>query len=217
MSGNAITCTVLDGRVQVESPYNAGFVVAAKRLAGKWAAPAWVFDARNEAAVRSALRRWYGTDGTAPADTVSIQVALGEDDSVCRGPVQIAGRTIARAAGRDSGARLGDGVVLLRGGFDSGGSVKNWCTNVRADTAVLLHDIPRVMARKLAEDPSQGVTIVSEEPEAPAAATPEEDLLAACKLGLLLAEQDADRRGLPEAERESIMAIRRAIARFEQR
>ena len=39
--------------------------------------------------------------------------------------------TIAIAFGRDSGAKLGDGIVWLSGEYKSSGSVKNWYTEIR--------------------------------------------------------------------------------------
>ena len=58
--------------ISVIAPYNTSFVTAAKRLAGKWnnADKAWVFDRRNESAVRNLLTEVYGTDGEAVADHV---------------------------------------------------------------------------------------------------------------------------------------------------
>lgn len=73
-----------------------------------------------------------------------------------QGPVEVAGRTIARAWGRDSGAKLGDGVVKLQGRVGSGGSMKNWETVVDAD--VVLHDCPRKVAEKLIAGGYTGVT-----------------------------------------------------------
>jgi len=48
--------------------------------------------------------------------------------------VELFGRTIACAFGRDSGAKLGDGIIWIYGIKKSGGSVKNWYTEVREAT-----------------------------------------------------------------------------------
>ncbi len=161
-----ISVTSAGTRLSVHSPYLPAFVAAAKALGGRWAAPAWVFDARDEARVREALRTHYGTDGSAAAGpVVTLRVAM---DAVYadRDAIRLGGREIARAYGRDSGAKLGDGVVLLDGKFGSGGSVKNWTT--RSDGAtILIRDMPAEMAERLIAAPPQWVTAIAIEPETP--------------------------------------------------
>ena len=44
--------------------------------------------------------------------------------------VVLFGRTIAKASGRDTGARLGDDIIWLSGNYTSGGSTKYWKTIV---------------------------------------------------------------------------------------
>lgn len=160
---SSIKTSIANGQMKVVSPYNTTFVAGAKNLAGKWAAPAWVFDARNETAVRALLTECYGSDGTGTEDVVSIRVKMNPDCSVYNGPITIGGRIIARAFGRDSGAKLGEGVVVLSGGFDSAGSVKNWRTAVKDGTEVLLHEFPRAAAERLIAE-GNDVTIVHIEP-----------------------------------------------------
>lgn len=73
------------------------------------------------------------------------------------------GRIIARATGRDSGARLGDGVVLLSGQFSSGGSVRNWKTTWKAETTIMLRDVPEPVSDGICD----GWEIVSSDPQLP--------------------------------------------------
>jgi len=63
----------------------------------------------------------------------------------------LAGREIAHVAGRDSGARLGTGVVILTGGFFSGGSVKNPKILAKEGTTFELRDVPATKAREIHE------------------------------------------------------------------
>lgn len=144
----SVTVTRNDTIIRVQSPYNSEFVRDAKRLGGKWRDKQWVFDARDESRVRDLCRRVYGTDGTV-SDTVTLRVEWREADAVTCGAITVGGRTIARAIGRDSGARLGDGVVLLNGEFRSGGSTHNWSTTVDAGTVVLVRDFSRTLAESL--------------------------------------------------------------------
>lgn len=166
-----------DQALIVRSPYNTGFIAEARKLAGKWDArrEAWVFDVRNTGKVREALRFWYGTDGESPPDTVSVR--LWVDGSCGCGPIVWQGRILARAFGRDSGAKLGEGVVVEDGGFTSGGSIKNWDTTTKSTkdlqghscgAVVVLHDVPR----HFAESDDRESLIVHKEiivPEAPPA------------------------------------------------
>lgn len=152
-----VTLTASGGRLIAKTPFaNTNFNSRARAMAGHWDAIAggWVFDARNEALVRAALRRSYGTDGTTPADTVSVQMSVAK--SQWQGPVEVAGRVIARAFGRDSGAKLGQGIVLVSGSAHSGGSVKNWTTIV--DAVILMHDVPRKVAERMLANGYTGVT-----------------------------------------------------------
>ena len=110
-----VTTAVTGDTFAVNAPYNSEFISAAKRLGGRWDAPEWVFDARDEARVRALLIECYGTDGEV-ADLVTIKIEWSNSESAKRGPIAANGRTIARADGRDSGARLGDGVVILADG-----------------------------------------------------------------------------------------------------
>ena len=156
----AIQINTSGSSIGVKTPHaDLNFNRKAKELGGSWA-PAvreWRFDVRNEALVRAALKRSYGTDGTTEADVVSVQMHV--DKSEWQGPVSVAGRLIARAFGRDSGATLADGVVLLSGKVTSGGSRANWRTVV--DGVVLLHDVPRKVAEKLIDGKYTGVSDAS--------------------------------------------------------
>jgi hypothetical protein len=147
----------------VDTPYNSRFVKAAKDMGGKWNGGNWKFDARDEQRVRELCMATYGSDGVT-SDLVTLRITLGPGDGEYAGPVELHGRTIARALGRDSGAKLGDGVVLLEGGFSSGGSVKNWRTTVKEGTTVLVRDFPRIPAEALVADGDRTAQIEQEAP-----------------------------------------------------
>lgn len=160
-----VQITRIGSFLSVSSPYNAEFVAQAKRLGGKWSNGAWRFDARDDERVSALCRDVYGTDGTT-ADLVTLRVTWNQDQAEYVDALSAHGRTIARATGRDSGARLGDGVVLLSGGFRSGGSMKNWYTQAVAGTVVLVRDFPRTAADELVAGDAVYRTY-SIEPEAP--------------------------------------------------
>lgn len=141
------TIHTTETQIVVTGEYNSEFVAKARTLAGKWVAPSWVFDIRDESAVRAACLECYGTDGHR-TDLVDVEVRFGPEDDTHTAPIMYCGRTIARAFGRDSGAKLGDGVVLQSGGFTSGGSVKNWYTRAKEGTSVILRDVSRALVVK---------------------------------------------------------------------
>lgn len=156
----SISKDVTAGTIAVQAPYHAEFVAKAKNMGGKWQSPRWVFDIRNENLVRQACIDCYGTDGETTADTVTLKVSLAGGSYCLRSAITLCGRTIARAFGRDSGARLGDGIVLLEGEFISSGSMKNWATEVREGGAiVLIHDFPRVRISD-AKKESESITVL---------------------------------------------------------
>jgi hypothetical protein len=133
---------VLKSCVTVESPYNPEFSSRARGLGGKWKAPLWIFDERDEKRVKELCVEIYGTDGV-DSDLVSIRVTLEEDDWNYELSFYVAGRQVARAFDRDSGARLGEGVILLNGKFGSSGSRKSPAITVDKGTVFELRDIPR--------------------------------------------------------------------------
>lgn len=166
-------------QIQVESPYNPDLPASARRLGGKWdgTKKIWFFDLRDEARVEELYRSIYGEwpveGATGPAETVTLKVTIGSRWwEVKHGGIFLCGRQVARATGRDSGATLGGGVVVLSGkGFESGGSVKNWSTCGAPGTVFEIRDIPRILAEEEIAKPHEdgdmveivGETVVNRE------------------------------------------------------
>lgn len=146
----AIKITTTATQVRVESPYNAKFVASARALGGKWTAPCWAFDIRDDDRVRELCLQHYGEDGRT-CEHVTLRAVFLPGIGALGDSIYLAGRVIASAFGRDSGAKLGSGVVLLSGGFGSGGSAKNWktVTNSAEGATVLVRDVPRAIADRL--------------------------------------------------------------------
>ncbi len=134
-----------DGKIAIDSPYNPNFVSKIKVMGGRWDSErrVWVTDARNIEAVRTIMREAYGRDDSPEIDLVTVKITVTGTIYAGRGPVMLFGRAIASATGRDSGARVGDKVAFIEGAPRSGGSVKNWSTEVRPGAVILIHDVPR--------------------------------------------------------------------------
>lgn len=144
-----VSITKGENKLIVESPYNTIFLNRAKKWGGKWSGSKWVFDVREETRVRELCKKVFGTDGVCVPDVVSVRATLRDpDDNAFRAPITIFGRVVARAFGRDSGVKIGYGVVILEGGFASGGSVKNWYTVVKGNTVIIVRDVPRLLAEE---------------------------------------------------------------------
>lgn len=151
------------GRLAVTSPYDADFVSGVKDIGGRWdgASRRWTVDARDEERLRNLLREVYGSDGSPEdeADLVTVRWDISGSGHM-RGDneIRLAGRTIASRPGRDTAVRLGQGVVLISGGFPgSAGSMKYPAVEPREGTIVEVRDLPRAAVNGLS-----GLTIVGE-------------------------------------------------------
>ncbi|MBP1637257.1 MAG: hypothetical protein H6Q18_46 [Bacteroidetes bacterium] len=136
----SITLEIIDDKVKVVSPYNEGFVNKCRNLRGTFKGGAWWFDDSIIDYVREAMVKYFGTTGETPFETCSLVISDFSDSGDC-GPVTLFGRTIARAWGRDSGAKLGDDIIFVSGNYSSGGSVKNWRTYV-SDATFEIQNFP---------------------------------------------------------------------------
>lgn len=114
--------------------YNSKLVTKCRDLGGRWSAEAdcWVFRDIVEDRVEQ-LDEIYNSP------LIAIEITALSDIDGEKGPVTFCGYTIARAYGRDSGAKLGDGVSLMSGSIDSGGSVKNWKTSINEGAVFRLY------------------------------------------------------------------------------
>lgn len=157
-----IKITTTEKEITANSPYHPDLPSRAKKLGGRWAPHrrAWVFDPRDEEKVRALYRSIYGTDGDDAVDIVDVRLSVRNKRwTADRGALFACGREIARAWGRDSGAKLGAGVILESGEVRSSGSAKNWMTEA-IDAVFLVRDVPRPAVRCVPEDVS--VEVVDE-------------------------------------------------------
>ncbi|MES2999483.1 MAG: hypothetical protein V4787_02230 [Pseudomonadota bacterium] len=146
--------TKTDTSILVKAPFNPSFNAQAKsQLGARFKDERWVFDARDETAARRLVLERYGY-----ADSevlVSVRVTVADELKECQDPIVRLGRVIAEATGRDSGARLGDGVRLESGAVKSGGSTKNWTTVIADGTVLVVHDVPMRMAKIYLNEPGR--------------------------------------------------------------
>jgi hypothetical protein len=132
-----------DNNLLVYSQYNPAFVRRSHNLGGKWndELKAWIFDSRDEMRIRKLCIDVYGTDGSPTETLYTIQAKANIDIEVSLNSIYFAGHQIARAWGRDSGAKLGEGVLLLEGEIGSGGSRNYWLTRIKSDSVIEIKDL----------------------------------------------------------------------------
>jgi hypothetical protein len=143
-----VTIKVAGGKVAVASPYHPDFPSAARRLGGRWdaAAKTWAFDARDEARVRALCVDVYGTDGS-PATTASLVTIRYEVSGAEGDAIFVAGRQVARRHSRDARAVLGEGVIVIKGGFPSSGGSARYPRLCGEGTVLEIRDVPEQHAR----------------------------------------------------------------------
>lgn len=139
-------------QLKLEAAYHPSLPGKARAIGGRWHADTktWRFDLRDEQRVRDLCVEVYGIDPfEPPAELVTVRVPLDSyRDDVDE--VWMAGRRVARRAGRDYDVQLGAGVIVVAGGFPrSGGSVKYPRISPREGTVLEIRELPRLAAEKL--------------------------------------------------------------------
>lgn len=126
--------------------YNQNLVDECHNLGGKWDTEekAWIFSGIVADKVEQLDEKYN-------SELVNVEIRFKESAGKWHGPVTLAGFKIATAWGRDSGAKLAEGISLLEGAVNSGGSVKNWSTRVEAGTVIRMQ-IPRLCLGDIDQD-----------------------------------------------------------------
>lgn len=114
--------------------YNRELVEKCKSLGGKWDSKikTWVFTSVVENEVEE-------LDAQYNSEMINVEITALVDLNSWQGPVHFLGYPLAKAVGRDSGARLCDEIAMISGKISSSGSMKNWYTSVDAGTVFRLN------------------------------------------------------------------------------
>ncbi|KPY97918.1 hypothetical protein ALQ37_200095 [Pseudomonas syringae pv. aptata] len=128
--------------IKVFCPYDDQFIKGAGNSSGKFSNSqnCWIFPARSEAKTRALLIEIFGTDDTATSPKVDVRVTFPNMYYANKDAIRLAGRMLARATSRDSGAILGDDVELVSGWVRSDGSAKNWETRTSEGSVYEIFD-----------------------------------------------------------------------------
>lgn len=111
-----------------QCPKNFNVIKKFKNLNGIWDTNNkwWVFDELLFESIKKLMFKYYGTDN---GEYKSCQLIIKNyTDSKTLSGIIISGFELCKAWGRDTGAIVSNGVALLDGEIDSGGSYKYWCT-----------------------------------------------------------------------------------------
>lgn len=135
-----IKLEVKDDKVFTTSYYNSDFVSKARGLQGKWDSGKWVFPISIIEHVKKAMLDCYAVTGEYPYP-VCVLACDNLNIEGYQSGAELFGRPIAKASGRDSGARLQDHVIKISGSITSGGSMKNWYTIVK-NACIEIHKFP---------------------------------------------------------------------------
>jgi hypothetical protein len=140
--------------IYVSCPINENFRVNIKNIGGRWdpVKKEWYVRREFREELRGLLISCYGEDGYGQSsDYVDVKITFPEM-YVAGETLLFGGRVIARAFGRDSGARVGDGCAILAGGLSSGGSRKNFGVVVKAGTVLKVVKFPETLVKDAIEE-----------------------------------------------------------------
>ena len=133
-----------DGRIYIYTPYNSHFVNELKNVVGaKWNGEAWSAPGDSIDIVREIMMKCYGETDIYQAPKVNLKITFNTNVDKWHGPICMLGKTIARAWGRDSGARLGKDVALIKGRAISSGSLANWYTTIERGTEIMVYNVSK--------------------------------------------------------------------------
>lgn len=123
--------------------YNKDLVNECKKLGGSWDAKtrAWIFSGIVADKVEE-LDEIYNSS------LIPVEITFDRCVRACCEAVFLAGFKIAAATGRDSGAKMAEGVALIEGDVDSGGSMKNWVTSINEGTKIRM-EVPELLIQDL--------------------------------------------------------------------
>lgn len=142
----------INGTIQVYTPFNSEFVAEAKKITGTFNGEqkCWCFDERNLDLVKKILLSIYGTDGQ-EQQSVDVEITVKKTIKSELSPVCLAGREIASARDKNSGARIGNNISFVKDSPTSGGSAKYWTTEIPEGAVFRIFDLPSGATKLLNE------------------------------------------------------------------
>ena len=131
---------------ELYTPYNQDFVNKIKGIGGaKWISSkkCWSIPSAAADAAREIMRSVFGVDDISPAETVKLRITTLEELSEPKKDVNLFGKCLCHAWGRDSGGTAGQDVCYVAGAPCSSGSVKNWYSTVPSGSVIILNNVSK--------------------------------------------------------------------------
>ena len=157
-----IEIKIKKGTLLIYTPYNAKFVSAIKKIGGaKWDSvnKCWTAPEEFVDAVREIIMEIYGYTDISENESVTLKVVFNEEAKEDRKDVTLFGKILSHATGRDSGARVGDDVAMIKGNIRSGGSVKNWVSVVEKGSTFIIKNVNKNIFKKEKDEINYDVKI----------------------------------------------------------
>ena len=133
--------------LEIYTPYSAEFVSQIKSRVGgaRWNSEkrCWTTSIEALDTVREILNTVYGfSDIDSVGKSYTVRIEVLRDFESERAPVSLFNREVARAFGRDSGAKIAENVLFVNGKPTSGGSKQYWNTTIPEGSVFDILHIP---------------------------------------------------------------------------
>ena len=157
-----VSLKTIENTIQVKTQYNPDFIDEAKQIGGKFNGDTkcWEFDVRNKDLIENILLSIFGTDVN-NNNLVDVVVKVNKRLVSERAPIYLAGRIIAQARGRDTGATVAEGISFINKKPQSGGSRQYWTTEIAPDSEFNIFDLPEGALKLLNENESIEYEVIS--------------------------------------------------------
>lgn len=142
-------------KADIYSPKNPYFTKRVKKIGGStWTGNAWRIPTVAVDAARKFLIEEYGENDITFDRKIKVRMVakddvFGDDDF----PLKVCafGKILAEAYHRDSGAYVGEDVIMISGDIGSKGSAKYPCVYIKAGSEFIITNVPRSFFERLKE------------------------------------------------------------------
>lgn len=148
--------------VYVLAPYHSDFVALGQEFSPMFTGE-WIFNIRDENAVREIVKRVYGTDGSEPVTVCDVQMVVNKKIGA-RQNLFALGRYIATRSTRGWKVELGENVTILSGSFapQCGTLSRPLITVFEQPVVLLVSDVPVALANHAVADDPETYHIINE-------------------------------------------------------
>ena len=146
MSEIRITKDEQNNEIYIYTPFNSEFVSKIKRIGKtKWnpSQKCWIAPLSSIDSVRQIMLDVYKENDIESCEKIDVKVTFLREKGSCCKAYQLLGKSISIAFGRDTGAKVGEDVEIVKGSVYSGGSAKNWCSLVEEGTVAILRNVSK--------------------------------------------------------------------------